>query len=331
MLQITNQSGFATTAHVLADQTGVDTLYVVVRGTFELTARPKVAARQAPPIASDLYWTEPGTSSLKYASEVHVGKQGTDVALLGHAYAPRGRATGEMLASLTVAERQKVVRVSGDRTWHRANRGPTRPEPFLKMPLVYERAFGGRYEDAGRVLMEDMNPVGIGFRGDGSAKEPAVQPLPNLEDPRHTLTAFGASAPPASFGFVAGWWQPRRAHAGTYDDAWKTGRAPYLPRDFNQRFDNAACTDLAFDRFLSGGEPLSIGGMTEEGALTFAIPKEKPRVEIHVAGARVIAPAALETILIEPDDGQFSLSWRATLPCDKRALKIQSIRIQGGG
>ena len=31
-------------------------------------------------------------------------------------------------------------------------------------------------------------------------------------------------------------WLPRRAWAGTYDDAWRISRAPYLPADFDARF-----------------------------------------------------------------------------------------------
>ena len=36
----------------------------------------------------------------------------------------------------------------------------------------------------------------------------------------------------------------------------------------------------------------------------------------------------LETVLIEPDDERLCLTWRAALPCDKRALKVQEIRIE---
>jgi hypothetical protein len=331
VLQLNNQSRFAPAVNLFADESGVDTLYVGVRGTFTLGAFPRLSDERLPPVAADVYWGEPGASSLKYASEIHVGKRGTDVALVGFAHAPGGRPVAEMLAALAVAGRRKVVKVVGDRTWRGVGGGTTRPEPFVAMPLVYERAFGGR-DDGGRPdggagpgLAEERNPVGTGFRGRRSARESVGQRLPNLEDPRRPLTTFGEQPPPAAFGFVAPAWQPRRAFAGTYDAAWKRARAPFLPGDFDLRFSNAASAELIFGDFLQGGEPLALDGVSLEGPLRLSIPMARPRLEVWVAGVRERPPLRLETVLIEPDERRLSLTWRAALRCDKRALKIRSI------
>src|SRR5438552_2485065 len=120
MLQLNNQSRFAPAVQVLPDRDAVDTLYIVVRGTFTLATAPELSAHQPPPHSSDVYWGEPSASSLKYAADIHVGKVGTDVALVGSAHAPRGRAVTEMLCAVSVAGRRKVVRVVGDRTWRGA-------------------------------------------------------------------------------------------------------------------------------------------------------------------------------------------------------------------
>jgi hypothetical protein len=151
------------------------------------------------------------------------------------------------------------------------------------------------------------------------------QALPNLDDPRHPLKSFGDRPPPAAFGFVAPAWQPRRAFAGTYDDAWRQVRAPFLPDDFDRRFSNAAGQDLIFEHGLRGGEPLALDGVSPDGPLRLAIPTLRPRVEVRWAGARERPPACLETVLLEPDQRRLSLTWRASLRCDKRALRIQSI------
>jgi hypothetical protein len=342
MLQLNNQSRFAPAVNVLADRSGVATLFVVARGTFALSAVPRLQSEQPVPTAADQYWGDPGASSLKYGSEVHVGKAGTDVVLLGSAHAPDGRPVGEMLAALTLAGRRKVVRVIGDRTWRRAANGFTAPQPFLSMPLVYERAFGGRQaaaqggdrdrEGEGGIatfvgLTEERNPVGRGFRGRRSARDIEGQPLPNLEDPQWPLKHFGDRPPPAGFGFVAPSWLPRRAYAGTYDDHWRRQRAPFLPRDYDPRFANAASAELALEGFLRGGEPLELDGVSRDGPLRLAIPTIRPRVEVRIGGSRERPPAQLETLLIEPDQGRFSLTWRATLRCDKRTLRIQTISI----
>ncbi len=58
------------------------------------------------------------------------------------------------------------------------------------------------------------------------------------------------------------------------------------------------------------------------------VPSIRPHVEIVVAGRREVPPVMLETVLLEPDDQRLSLTWRAALRCDKRALKIERIHIR---
>jgi hypothetical protein len=337
MLQLSNGSRFAPLIQVLPDHDAVDTLYVVVRGTFSLAPVPELGAQQPPPHAADVYWGEPGASSLKYAADVHVGKIGTDVALIGSAYAPRGRAVTEMLAAVSVAGRRKVVRVIGDRTWRGSVGGATPPAPFATMPLVYERAFGGRDQHGagagggradGAVSAEERNPVGVGFCAVRRLRWGAGVRLPNLEDPHRPWRALGDRPQPAGFGFVAAGWQPRRGYAGTYDGAWAANRAPFLPRDFDPRFGNAASAGLVFEDGLRGGEPIVLDGVSRAGPMRSQVPSIRPRVEIVVAGRREAPPVKLETVLLEPDDQRLSLTWRAALRCDKRALKIERIHIR---
>lgn len=331
MLQVANRSDFLPLVSVLPDESGTDTLYVVIKGTFALPATSSGPPTPVAPTAEDVYWGSPGKSSLKYASEIHTGKGGTDVVMVGSAHAPGGRAVSEMLVAISVAGRRKVVRVSGDRTWRPLTGGISGAAPFMFMPLTYERAFGGTHEATGQAtLAEERNPVGVGFRGRRSTNDVAGQKLPNLEDPSSPLKAFGDGPAPAGFGFIAPSWLPRRTHAGTYDQAWKTNRAPYLPRDFDRRFSNAASAGLAFDRFLSGGEALEVIGASRDGVLRLTIPRARPQLSVAIAGERHTPAVELETVLIEPDDERLCLSWRARIPCDKKALKIETITIDGG-
>ncbi len=331
MLQLVNKSALRPILSILADETGRDTLYVVVKGTFTLSREPRIADEQMEPVAEDVYWGDPAGSSLKYASEIHVGKRGTDVVLLGHAHAPQGRPVTEMFAAVRVAGRQKAVRVVGERSWRPVLGGITSPQPFVKMPLVYERAFGGRHDDGrGNLLVDERNPVGVGFRGKRSEPESVVCKVPNLEDPNHPIKRFGDTPPPAGFGFIAPSWQARRRFAGTYDALWQKDRAPFLPKDFDRRFANAAPAELAFDTFLAGGEPISLMGVSPEGTLQSAIPTLKPAVRVNLDGQGVSLPVQLETVILEPDDMRMALSWRAAMACDKRALKIRSVLVTGG-
>ena len=338
MLQLKNQSPFAPAISLLPNQDGIDTLYVVIRATFELAPVLKLADKQLPPGLADEYMGEPGASSLKYASELHLGKPSTDVVLMGNAWAPGGRTATESLVVLQVAQRRKIIRVFGDRTW-KAD-GFTKPQPFECIPLVYERAFGGTppQRDPTRVLAEERNPVGTGFAGDRKPDEMVGEKLPNLEDLDQLLDKPGDVVSPACFGFVAASWLPRRSHAGTYDAEWQRKRAPYVPNDFNPRFFNCACPDMIFDRYLEGGEPVMIQGASRNAMLQLTLPRCSLQVSVNVAGSAEAPRANLETVLFEPDDNRMSMSWRAQVPCDKQALKVeqvtvalQSLELEAGG
>jgi hypothetical protein len=327
VLQLKNSSPFLPAMAVFPDREGVDTLYVAIKGTFSLRPQLGIAETQVPPTATDEYWGEPGLSSIKYASEMHLGKPTTDVVLVGRAWAPGGRKAEEGAVMVDVAGRRKVIRVFGDRVWK--GRGLSHPMPFESIPLTFERAFGGSYrvEPEGPLFAEERNPVGRGFLGKRPAEDLAGKPVPNLEHSTVTITRLGDTPPPVGFGFVAPSWMPRRSHAGTYDKAWQKSRAPYLPTDFDPRFFSAASEGLVMPAFLKGGEPVKVVGASREGAIVFELPRAHPEVAIKVAGSVERPPTALETVLIEPEENRVCLTWRAHLRCDKRVLKVEEIGI----
>ena len=53
MLQLKNQSPLAPAISLLPNKDGIDTLYVVVRATFELEPALKLAEKQLPPVLAD--------------------------------------------------------------------------------------------------------------------------------------------------------------------------------------------------------------------------------------------------------------------------------------
>jgi hypothetical protein len=326
MLQLKNASPFAPAISVFPNRDGIDTLYVVVRGTFTLRPRIAVVPTPLPPVLSDEYRGDPAQSSLKYASELHIGKPTADVILLGHAWSP-GKDVEQTVVRVTVAERSKTVQVFGDRTW-KANGSFTSPQPFERIPIVYERAFGGSHRISEHLtLAEERNPVGVGFAGRRKPEELVGQKLPNFEDPSFLIRTQGDAPPPAGLGFVAPAWLPRRRYAGTYDSTWQRTRAPYLPSDFDPRFFNAAAPDLTFARYLRGGEPVEILGACRQGPLRFQLPRCHLTAVVTLAGTDQALSFVLETVLIEPDDNRLSLSWRAQLVCDKNVLRVEEVAI----
>lgn len=327
MLQLDNQTPFYAVISVLPNREGVDTLYVIIKATLALRPKLALALEQIPVILADEYHADPADSSLKHVSELHIGKPGTDVLLVGRAWAPEGQRIAESSVRLTVAERQKTIRVLGDRSW-RGDGTPTVPEPFEAMPLVWERAFGGVQQLADRMLAEERNPVGVGFAGTRSAEELIGHPVPNLEDPATPLEHLGQLCTPACLAPCAPQWLPRRAFAGTYDERWQRTRAPYLPVDFDPRFLMCGATEMAFDRYLQGNEPLEIRGATPDGPISLTLPLARLEVDVRVGGASERPPVNLETILFEPDENRLCLTWRAGLPCDRQVLKIQKVTVK---
>src|SRR5262249_34475172 len=152
------------------------------------------------------------------------------------AVAPGGEPVKELMVALEIGSSRKEIRVVGDRRWERGLVGFTasEPVPFVTMPLVYERAFGGsdhthpkpKYHGS-----ELRNLVGVGFHRNSDAPTIEGTPLPNLEHPRQPMSSWSDTPPPVGFGVIGRNWQPRLKYAGTYDERWFNERRPFLPED----------------------------------------------------------------------------------------------------
>jgi hypothetical protein len=329
LLQLKNNSPFDPAICLFPNENGVDTLYVIVKATFEIGTLLSIAEEQVPPTTADEYWGDPLSSSIKYASEMHLAKPSTDVVLIGRARAPNQRAVQQLDVRLSVAERQKTLRVFGNRTWQ--NGSISAAKPFKSMPIVYEYAFGGKHEidpENAKILAEERNPVGRGFRGKRKGFEQEGMELPNIEDPACLVSSAGDKAVPAGFAFIAPAWLPRREHAGTYDEAWQKNRAPYLPDDFDPRFFNTAHPDFIFDRYLQGGEPVALDNLSIDGPVRFNLPICQLETCVRIAGKTETPPLNLETVLIEPGKRRICMTWRSQLTCDKKTLKVEQVDVR---
>jgi hypothetical protein len=327
MLQLKNSTPFSAALLLLPDRRGIDTLYAVVKATVTIGESFSIADEQVAVTLADQHHADPATSSIRVPSDISLEKAGTDVLLTGSAWAPGGRPTWQMDASVSVGPVSKTVRVFGDRVWDAGSVGATVAwvAPLVRMPLVWERAFGGADKTEKGPTAEPRNPVGIGFRVSGSAKPLAGLPLPNIEDPAALMSSWKDAPAPACFAPIGAHWLPRRAFAGTYDEAWEKNRAPYLPDDFDPRFLQVAPTGLVTPRHLNGGETVDLRGVTPGGALRFPLPTIGVDVTYRLDRGTEMRPAALDTLIIEPDAGRLIMVWRAALTCDKKALRVREV------
>lgn len=326
MLQLKNNTPFAAATALFPNEQGVETLYTIVKASFIFLPKLSLASEQAEPQKKDEYSGEPGHSSLILASDYHTGKAGTDIIMTGSASRRDGQEVRQLDVSLQVADLQKVVRVFGDRVWEHGRM--TQAQYFTQMPLTYEHAFGGTLLLDGELhQQEEQNPVGLGFSGDLTEMDVDTWPLPNLENPAQPIQHFGARPQPACFAPIAPHWHPRAAYAGSYDEHWQRNRAPYLPEDYQPRFNNSVANDQIYPGFLRGGEPVSIRGMHPLGDLNFKLPQVNLINRIQMQEGEVVAPFQLETVHLQPNELQVSLVWRSALPCDKHARKIRQISV----
>jgi hypothetical protein len=209
-MELVNQTPLPVSLTVTKDaqRPGVKMGLLVAKATFAVDARGAITLVAADPfpVENDDVPTElglmPRDTIMRAGTEL-------EVLLLGAAYAPRP--VTEMTVSLAIADRANHLAVTGDRYWTGAGPGarPSEPAPFTRMPLTWERAFGGSADvalDAHTVIevCEPRNPFGRGFDPEpmarGLAAEmgvPAGYPryeqlraLPNVEHPRERVTAF---------------------------------------------------------------------------------------------------------------------------------------------
>lgn len=326
MPQLNNISPFAASTALFPNEDAVDTLYVIVKATFNIGKALTLADEQPKPMVADVYWTEPGKSSVKYGSDTHTGKPATDIIMLGHVCAPGQQEVTTLDVDLSVGKVSKTIRVFGDRQWKEGR--ITTPAPFKTLAMVYEKAYGGVHIVNGQMDSAEMrNPVGRGFAGTRKPEEMNGVPLPNLEDPAQLIRAHTENPAPACFGFCAPNWHPRALLAGTYDDDWKNTRAPFLPKDFDKRSLNMAHADLVYPGFLEGDEPVHITGMHPGGPIQFDVPRVKLVTRITIAGKEENPEFTLETLILEPNPMTFSMVWRAALACDKKVMKIRDVKV----
>lgn len=334
MWALNNNTPFAAERCWVRDRNGAEVWLVAVKGTF--TIKPdgllELAEKQLPVCMAPQFVGDPGKSSLLYDSDLHHKKLRTDVILHGHAYAPQGKPVTQLDVRLKLGSLDKSLRVFGDRIWEDSVFGLrlSNPKPFSKMPLSYERSFGGtdvidaepRYRS-----WEPRNPIGAGF---ATRKEHLFgAPAPNLERASDLIRNWNDRPAPVGFGPIPGHWSPRVELAGTYDEKWQRERQPLLAEDFDERYFQCAPADQQMPAFLKGGELVELHHMSPCGLLAFRLPSvELVFRTVFFDDTTVRHSADLHTVVIEPDESRVIVTWHTHLPCHHKVLKLAHTRIK---
>jgi hypothetical protein len=297
-------------------------------------------------VTGDVHYGDPMNTTVKHEADFVPFKLATDVVLNGFAYAPGGRPTAMMTASLELGQFRKDVRVFGDRVVrYNGNRDPsfTDPKPFTKMELRYERAYGGVdiYSDLKVQCPYIRNPLGRGFAVTTAKRAIDELPLPNLESPTDLLTParlcpghfmYWEKQPiPTGFGWYGRTWQPRGGWAGvmpadrpfeqemrqhyatllTPEDR-KTYLENPLP-DMDFRFFNGASHGLVMP-YLNGDEEVRLTGLMQEGNFAFRLPGDRPKLGLDIGEGVQEPEVVLQTVMFRAEEKQVDLVWRGAVP-----------------
>jgi hypothetical protein len=325
MWQVENATPFAAAGNWVRDRVGAEVWLVAVRCTFLVRSdgTTAVAEEQSPPVLAPAYRGEPGGESLLYDSDFYLTKPTTDVLLHGHAYAPAGEPATRVDVTMQVGEISKTLRVTGDRVYQKGVLGVAAgsAQPFNRMPITYERAYGGREPEPpakpDRPQFEARNPVGTGF-----------SPIPGKPAPNIEYPGLNLGNKPAGFGPIPPHWNPRVKYAGTYDEEWQKERLPLYPKDLDDRFFLCSPEDQRPKAFLRGGESVELLNLSPSGRLAFTLPRIAFRFETEFRSKPAVRHrGTLHTVVLEPDVLRVVMVWHTALPAHADVLRLSQTRV----
>ncbi len=223
-------------------------LHVTVIAKAMFTLVPGGEARPAPPeevVRSAVHATSNPASPVLFERELAPWLPCAEVVFMGHAHAPGGELAARVPVRLAVLRDNvrlvdKRLEIVGDRfTLTNSNAPEPEPKPFMRMPIVYQRAWGGPGEPA--------NPFGTGLISSGGRIV-----LPNI-------LASARSRVPAGLGPIPPFW-PAREQLLRGAPPPEIAPIHELVADFDGNYFHTVPEDQRFDS-VRGGERIVLEGL----------------------------------------------------------------------
>ena len=312
---------------------GSEVWLVGVKATFDVQpdGSTELSPEQVPVHLFPEFRGDPRSTSLLHDGDLLLRKPGTDVLLEGQGHSPDGSVT-ELDVGFRVGSLTRRARLFGERRWERSRTGldMTPSEPFIEMPICWERAFGGTDlsdSDPKRHAWEPRNPVGRGFATKSQHLD--GKPLPSVESPKSLIRSPSDRPEPLGFGPIAHHWQPRCRFAGTYDERWLKERQPLLPEDYDFSYQNCAPPGQQVPDGLKGGEEVVFVNLTRGGGrLVFRLPRLTFAFSTRFSdGSRTAHRGRLKTVVFECDYPRVSMLWVSELPCHHKVQKLLATQV----
>lgn len=322
MWRVDNHTQYTVGCTWIRDQDGAEVWVVAVKATYDILpdGELQVANVQVPVFAGPVPYEN--SDSVQHETDLGPEKAATDVLLIGNAWALNGKPVTDMLVGLKVGAMTRVAHVYGDREWKSLLLvdTPGAAKPFTKMPLTWERAYGGDGPEC-----RSGNPVGCGIHPDAHG----IRTMPNIEHSKKRLSSPRSNLPATGFGPIARNWPLRRQYGGTYDANWQATRAPLLPLDFDHRFWQIAPVEQQVPGRLKGGEPIALAGLApsgfgNDGVLHATLPKVTLAFETQFTdGTSVNSRSAIHSVIFDTSDTpRVSVVHHMALPCHAKVNQL---------
>jgi hypothetical protein len=151
--------------------------------------------------------------------------------------------------------------------------------------------------------------------------------MPNTEEDNRPITIPSESYHPMSLGPIGRGWLPRLKYAGTYDQHWLDNQFPFLPTDFDNAYYQSAPPDQQI-AYPTGGEEVTMVNLTRAGHTAFKLPEiEVPVTFFRKKSENHSTSAVIDTIVLEPDKGLFTMLWRTNIPLKRNIFEIPRILV----
>lgn len=280
---------------------------LIAKATFQLVHEKPAALTSASDIvASD---RARGGVESDEASELAPYLPGVSVLVRGYACTPDAKPMTALRLRLGLYQDRwlinKMAYAYGDR-----GPGDAAPAPFTRLPLVWERAYGGPTIDA--------NPKGVGAIPGGAS-------LPNFVD---------ASVPthPIGFGPIPNSWPSRTRflHGRPPPDA----PEPELVKHFDFRYFHPAPPDQQLPAFPTHAWVYLEGMHPQYPWIRSALPQVKAQARLHrMQGTQIGAGTPLNLIpdmlIIHTEQLQCSIVWRGNCPLTPDDIKERLLFVAG--
>lgn len=329
--QVKNHTAFPSQYYQMLDVTDQVFHVVVCRQTFNLRKIDNegclvLADEQSPLVASDQFYGDLNVSSIIQESDFAPYKPKCDILFAyAYGYVPGGEASPRWPVAVHIDAWQKQIAVTGQRKLRRTDTGSlqlTEPEAATQIPICYEKAYGGTNPwpvedpDPEQSHSEPRNPIGCGYLNEQWLEQCQLNdfPAPQLEAFERPYTANTPDYPVIGLGALGRHWLPRLTKAGTYDEAWKAQRWPYLPLDFDFGYWNCAPDDQQID-YPQGGEIVTLINLNPQSpTVNFRLPKFTVKLLLHLeAGIPLFKDMNVDTLLFDMKNFQLIVVQRALI------------------